>query len=137
MYCFFSWQFEISFQNVSQLCTRKRPCVKMISSKSFQIPSECTIWRLLFLFCLQFQIVLNTVKMHHLLSLISIFFTVVPNSFECRQNALFSVLVLKMFSEVPYLIRCRQNAPFSVLVFKIVSAIPNRYTVIMHALSCS
>jgi len=46
---------------------------------------------------LQFQIVSNTVRMHHLLSLISIFFTSVPNSFEYRQNAPFSILVLKGF----------------------------------------
>ena len=76
---------------------------------------------------MQFQIVSNTVRMRHLLSLISIFFTAVPNSLECRQNALFSVLDVSMFSEVPYRIRCRKNAPFSVLILKIVPAVPNRF----------
>ena len=40
----------------------------------------------------------NTVKMHHLLSLISIFFTAVPNSFGCRQNALINRPCLKKIS---------------------------------------
>ena len=56
-------------------------------------------------YSLQFQIVSNKVKMHHLLSMISIFFTAVPNSFECRKNAPFSVLVFKSVSAVSNAIR--------------------------------
>ena len=86
-----------------------------------------SVFLFLSFFPLRFRIVSNNVKMYHLLSLISIFFTAVPNSLECRQYALFSVLDFSMFSEVPYRMRCRKNAPFSVLILKIVPAVPNRF----------
>ena len=70
---------------------------------SFQIPSECTIYRPCFHFFLQFQIVAN------------------------NQNAPYTVLVFKMLSAFPNRFKYRQNAPLTVLVFDFFSAFPNRF----------
>jgi len=86
-------------------------------SLQFHIVSDAVrMHHLAFLFlklCLQFQIVSNAVRMHHLPSLLSFFFSAVPNSFECSQNALFSILVFKFVSALPIV---SNEAPFSVLV---------------------
>ena len=97
---------------------------------------------------LHFQIVSNTIRMHHLLSLFSYGFFAVPNRFECHQNAPFSVIVFKsvsadlnyfkygqngpftiiiflFFSVVPTRLKCLQNEHFTIPVFKIISAFPN------------
>ena len=65
------------------------------------MPSKCILYRPCFLrFSLQFQIVLNTVGMHHLPSLFLFFFSAFPNRFKCRQNAPFTVLVFKISRRV-------------------------------------
>ena len=93
-------------------------------SLQFHIVSDAVrMHHLAFLFlklCLQFQIVSNAVRMHHLPSLLSFFFSAVQNSFECSQNALFSILVFKFVSAVPIV---SNEAPFSVLVFKMFSEV--------------
>ena len=72
---------------------------------SYQIATECTIYRP----CFQF------------------FFSEVWNRFTYHQNApVVSVPVFKMFSAVPYRFK-HHNATFTVLVFKIVSAVPNSF----------
>ena len=81
----------------------------LFSSKSFQIPSKCTIKRP----CFQF-------------------FSEVTNRFQTVRKHDFRTCFQFFLSEVPYRIRCRQNATFNVLAFKIVSAVPNRFR--MHPL---
>ena len=73
MCCFFSQQFQISFQNVTIMHAKASLCQNdLCSSNSFQIPSECTIQRLLF-------------------------FSAVPTRSKCRQNAPFIVLDINLF----------------------------------------
>ena len=59
-----------------------------------------------------------------------------PNSFKCRQNAPFCVLVFKSVYAVPNRFKYRPNAPSSVLDFKMFSLVPNRFkSVRMHHLA--
>ena len=125
--CYFF--IQSCFKYLFRMCHKARESVLVskCSSKLFQIPSEVTIYRLLF-----FSAVPNRFKYRQnapFIVLVFNFSSAVPNSFECRQNTPFSVLVLKKICEVPYTcsIRCRQNAPFIVRVFKIISVIPNCY----------
>ena len=114
-FIFFYLQVKISYQSVSY-CTRKRPCFHA------------------FIFFLQFQIVLNTVRMHALETLFS-FFICVPNRFKYLQSACFGDIVFEMFSLVPNRFKhVRMHAletlfSFVSLQFQIIS---NR--VRMHAL---
>ena len=110
----------------------------LCSSKSFQI-APFSVFFFLFFVCssLQFQIVLNAVRMHYLASLFS---KCVCNSksfqmpSECTIHSLslFSKFSLKseivsntarmhsyasLFSKFPNCVKYRQNTPFTVLVF--------------------
>jgi len=77
-------QFSVLDVYISFLC----------SSKSFQIPSECTFTVLVF-----------------------IFFSKVPYRFKYRQNTFFGVNVFTFFFAVPNRFKYHQNAPFIVIPF--------------------
>ena len=94
--------FSLQFQKVSQ-CARKRPCFKMISAvpNRFKNCQNAPFTVLVVIFSPKFQIALNAVRMNHLPSMLSkcsvlIFFCSSQNSFRCRENAPFIVLVFKM-----------------------------------------
>ena len=133
---------HVPFFHCRNKCFKKRQNAResVIVSKlspEFQIVSNTVrmhhIPSLFSFYSLQFQIISNTVRMHHLPSLFSFcVFSAVRNWFKCRQNAPFNALVFKMISEVYNRFRYRQDAPFIVLVFKIVSAVLN--AVRMHHL---
>ena len=75
----------------------------LFSSKSFQIPPECTIYRPCF-----------------------IYFSAVPNRFKYRQNAPCTVLVF-IFSAVPNRFKYCQNECVRDIVFIICSEVTNRF----------
>ena len=100
------------------------------SSKSFKIPVECTIYRLVFiLISLKFQIISNIATRHNLPSLFSFIFLqfqIVSNPATMHAlKTLFSKYFLQ-FQTISTTVR-RQNACIRDFMLKKISAVPNRF----------
>ena len=103
-FIFFYLQVKISYQSVSY-CTRKRPCFHA------------------FIFFLQFQIVLNTVRMHALETLFS-FFSLRSKSFQIPLERMLWRHCFRNVLPSSKSFQIRQN---ECTVFICFSAIPNNF----------
>jgi len=104
---------KISFQIPSE-CTIYRPCFHFFCiSKSFEILSQCKLYHpcfhYLFFYCSS-KSFLNTTIVHAIKTFCFDKFSAVPNNFQYRQNACLRENVFKIYSAVANRFKYRHNA---------------------------
>ena len=88
----------------------------MTHQNRFECRQNAPFTVLVFIFSLQFHIVSNTIRMHHLPSLFS-FFLCNSISFKIPSECTIYRPCFHFFSASPYRFKYRKNAPFTVLVY--------------------